>query len=346
MLKQGLIVLALGLGVIGGSAVISTVGSDSSQGTCSAVKQVKANGSCCPHGPEVKTVAASGCAISPTGAVVSCASEACGGKSCGSGGKTSAVQVSLVKGETCPAACGEKACGDTSACSETAVSDCANSCDSACEKECTAKESCATACSGETACVKAECDKSGCAKEACSAQEACDSQEACPVQTEVKSCCDSCKSEQVAADVSAGCPLTAYLVSLQSDAGKEKTKILCPVAGGEVKKEFSSDYRGGKVYFCCGDCREAFKKETDKYAAKANLQLVLTRQYVQKACPLTGRPIAEDQKAVVNGVTVNFCCGGCNGKVQAMAEAERIKALFGNEAFEKGFEPRKKNQQS
>lgn len=141
----------------------------------------------------------------------------------------------------------------------------------------------------------------------------------------------------------AGVP--AQLTALEgSPKSKKGPKIECPVMGGEAKKEVFTEYRGGKIFFCCPDCVDEFKKHQDKYAAKANQQLVLTKQYVQKACPLTGRPVSTEQKEEIGGVVVHFCCKGCAGKIGKMADAERFNAVFGNAGFEKGFEPRKKEE--
>lgn len=163
-------------------------------------------------------------------------------------------------------------------------------------------------------------------KSACCAGKACDTDQSCPVD---------------AAQEKGG--VAAQLTALEG-APKKGPKIECPVMGGEAKKEVSADYRGGKMFFCCPDCIEEFNKHKDKYAAKANQQLVLTKQYTQKACPLTGRPVSTEQKAEIGGLEVHFCCKGCAGKIEKMADAERFNAVFGNAGFEKGFEPRKKEE--
>lgn len=42
----------------------------------------------------------------------------------------------------------------------------------------------------------------------------------------------------------------------------------CPVSGKEIDISKSVEYKGKKVYFCCGNCPAAFKKEPEKYLAK------------------------------------------------------------------------------
>jgi Cu(I)/Ag(I) efflux system membrane fusion protein len=49
-------------------------------------------------------------------------------------------------------------------------------------------------------------------------------------------------------------------------ASKEQT--LCPVMGGPINKEFFVEYKGKKVYFCCGGCDKTFLAEPEKYLPK------------------------------------------------------------------------------
>jgi YHS domain-containing protein len=49
-------------------------------------------------------------------------------------------------------------------------------------------------------------------------------------------------------------------------AGVEQT--MCPVMGGAINKQFYTEYRGKKVYFCCPGCKEQFEGDPEKYIAK------------------------------------------------------------------------------
>jgi YHS domain-containing protein len=42
----------------------------------------------------------------------------------------------------------------------------------------------------------------------------------------------------------------------------------CPVMGGPINKEIFIEYKGKKVYFCCGGCDDVFLKEPEKYLPK------------------------------------------------------------------------------
>jgi YHS domain-containing protein len=54
-----------------------------------------------------------------------------------------------------------------------------------------------------------------------------------------------------------------------SDSSKTKPKLApqttCPVMGGPVNKKVYADYKGKRVYFCCGGCIATFKKDPEKY---------------------------------------------------------------------------------
>ena len=117
--------------------------------------------------------------------------------------------------------------------------------------------------------------------------------------------------------------------------------VKCVVnAKANAKSTNAVDYKGGKVFFCCQNCPKAFEKDTAKFAASANHQLVATGQAKQVKCPFTGGKINEATAIEVNGVKVAFCCEKCQGK--AKESSEQVDLIFNDKAFEKGFEVSKK----
>ena len=114
--------------------------------------------------------------------------------------------------------------------------------------------------------------------------------------------------------------------------------VTCPVSGKEIDKEVKVDYKDGQVFFCCPGCPGPFKRDTAKFAAFANAQLVATGQYQAKACPITGKKINPETAVVVAGVKVAFCCNDCKGKVEKAEGPAKIELVFNDKAFEKGFE--------
>ncbi len=120
------------------------------------------------------------------------------------------------------------------------------------------------------------------------------------------------------------------------EGSKSKPAAKCPVSGEDISKDASVDYKGGKVYFCCPGCISKFKKDTAKYQAKANEQLVLTGQAKQEKCPLSGGKVNPDTKLKVCGIEVCFCCKGCQGKVKNASPEKQCEMVF-VKGFDKAF---------
>lgn len=131
----------------------------------------------------------------------------------------------------------------------------------------------------------------------------------------------------------------AAMLALTSVYAADEVKldgVHCVVAGTKAAKADNAvDYKGGKVYFCCMNCPKAFAADTAKFAAKANHQLVATKQAKQKACPLTGEAVDAATKIKVDGAEIAFCCDMCKGKAEA--SKDQVNLLFNNKAFEKAY---------
>ena len=113
--------------------------------------------------------------------------------------------------------------------------------------------------------------------------------------------------------------------------------INCIVAGSKAAKtECASEYKGGKVFFCCGNCKKGFDGDSAKHSTKANQQLVATGQAKQAKCPLSGAPCKPDKVVSVGGSKVYFCCENCQGKVAEAKGDAQAELVFSDKAFEKG----------
>jgi YHS domain-containing protein len=88
---------------------------------------------------------------------------------------------------------------------------------------------------------------------------------------------------------------------------------MCPVMGNPINKEVYSDYNGKRIYFCCKDCSEKFKKNPDQYILKSEKKGVVFEDapIVQEVCPLTGKPIDKIFHSDYKGDRIYFCCGNC-----------------------------------
>lgn len=136
--------------------------------------------------------------------------------------------------------------------------------------------------------------------------------------------------------------MTSFAYTQAADDKAEKVKPTCPVSGKGIDKTKIVSHNGGDVYFCCANCPKAFKANTDKFAPKANHQLVLTGQAKQKACPLAGKPVNESKSVTVAGVKVGFCCGGCVAKASKVKGDKQLALVFSDKAFLKGYKVAKK----
>jgi len=118
-----------------------------------------------------------------------------------------------------------------------------------------------------------------------------------------------------------------------------KLTIKCPVSGAKINKEQSASYKEGKVFFCCKNCKAAFVENPAKHTVKANAQLVQTKQYGQKACPMSGGPMKTQSK--IAHVTVKFCCGKCKKAADGAEGDDQLAMVFGDKAFEKAYAKKK-----
>lgn len=79
-------------------------------------------------------------------------------------------------------------------------------------------------------------------------------------------CCGSCKAEFEKEPAK-------YLKILADDGEKPALLALvpqktCPVMGGAIDRSIYVDYKGKRVYFCCGGCPGQFEKNPEKYLRK------------------------------------------------------------------------------
>lgn len=142
----------------------------------------------------------------------------------------------------------------------------------------------------------------------------------------------------------AGVIAVCLALSLRADDQEKKEeafKPMCPVSGMAAETSVAVEYKGAKLFFCCPGCPGEFEKDAAKFAAKANHQLVGTKQAVAAKCPLAGRPLNPETAIDVQGVKVAFCCDNCKGKAVAAKGDEQLALVFGDAAFAKGFEVKK-----
>jgi hypothetical protein len=120
-----------------------------------------------------------------------------------------------------------------------------------------------------------------------------------------------------------------------SAAVKEPKDAKCPVSGHGCDPAAWTEFAGGKVWFCCEKCRDAFANDTAPFAAKAHQQMVVSGQLVQKGCPFSGGAVKAGTQLAIGDTEVGFCCMNCKGKVAKAAGDEQVTMVFGK--IDKGF---------
>jgi hypothetical protein len=132
----------------------------------------------------------------------------------------------------------------------------------------------------------------------------------------------------------------------EATANKEKRKkdapskslaaARCPVTGESVSKEVFIDYMKGRLYFSSAECIDKYRADRFQYEAKANAQLVITGQFKQTRCPLTGDEFVLGIKMKVCGVDVRFSSADCLKKLKRASADERAELVF-VKGFDKAF---------
>src|SRR5580700_3981547 len=136
-----------------------------------------------------------------------------------------------------------------------------------------------------------------------------------------------------------GLTIAAAPWSWAGASGADLRQLNFPVSGHAASKQHVAEHNGGKVYFCSDKCAKTFAAKTNEFAAKANLQLVVSGQFKLVKCPLEGYTLNPITAMEVGGVKVLFCCKGCKNEVRlAKSEDDRINLVFNDKAFKKGFE--------
>ena len=128
------------------------------------------------------------------------------------------------------------------------------------------------------------------------------------------------------------------MVSLNAgDKDKKKHEVTCVVSGETIDETEYTNYKKGKVYFCCGGCKADFDETSATFAVAANYQLVATGQYMQTNCPVSGRDLNPKKVVKVANADVTFCCGNCQGKTNKAED--KMAFIFTDVSFDKGFSP-------
>ena len=134
--------------------------------------------------------------------------------------------------------------------------------------------------------------------------------------------------------------LASFYIANAGEDDKREIKlegIECLFCKKQVTEESSVDYKGGRIFFGCPGCSQAFERDVKKFATKANAQLVATQQARQKACPLSGNPCKADFTLTVAKAKIAFCCPNCKDAVAKLKGDAQLEKVFSDKAFKKAF---------
>lgn len=129
---------------------------------------------------------------------------------------------------------------------------------------------------------------------------------------------------------------SAALIAAEAEKGEEKFAATCPVSGEPADEQAVVKIdKDLKVYFCCENCPKAFKEDPKKFDMQVRNQLLETKQMVQVACPITGKPVNEKTMVEVGEAKVGFCCKNCLAKFEKASDDEKLNIVFAD--LPKGF---------
>jgi YHS domain-containing protein len=84
-------------------------------------------------------------------------------------------------------------------------------------------------------------------------------------EAEVAFCCDKCQGKFEKASDEEKLKLLFAAKDFNQGFTRQTT---CPVSGKPINPEHSVEYKGKKVYFCCPNCPDAFKKDPESFMDK------------------------------------------------------------------------------
>lgn len=103
---------------------------------------------------------------------------------------------------------------------------------------------------------------------------------------------------------------TKYLKAAVEAKNTVAVSLFCPVSGEKLdwsKVTASTEYKGVRYGFCCNDCKEAFAKNSDKFATAPKKESMV--------CAVSGEKIASYSEAAgfvdYDGVRYYACCADC-----------------------------------
>jgi len=97
-----------------------------------------------------------------------------------------------------------------------------------------------------------------------------------------------------------------------------KTQTICPNCSGKIDKNIYADYKGKRIYFCCAQCRDNFKKNPDKCIKEMHAKSKKCDKSLkaQTICPNCGMKIDKNFHADKDNHRIYACNQGCADIIQ------------------------------
>ncbi len=156
-------------------------------------------------------------------------------------------------------------------------------------------------------------------------------------------CCGDCLA-QFEEDPSAHAEeVDALIAAAESPDGDAPVNSECPFTGASASADFTAEYEGHVIAFCCGDCLTRFEDDPEAHAgeladilpsgeadsAEDAADDTVAGGPINSTCPVTGEPVNRNLTTEYEGQLVAFCCGGCLAQFESDPEsfAEAIEPL-------------------
>ncbi len=107
------------------------------------------------------------------------------------------------------------------------------------------------------------------------------------------------------------------------------TQKTCPIMKDKVDPSIYVDFHGYRLYTCCKKCQAKATVDQARYM-RVLVGMGEKPQLLgaaQTTCPMSGEKVSGKNFSVVDGLRVDFCCGDCEKKFDAMSRTEKLAVV-------------------
>jgi len=110
--------------------------------------------------------------------------------------------------------------------------------------------------------------------------------------------------------------LSAMILGQNKGAAPMQAKVpqtLCPITNEKIDLKVYTDYGGKRVYFCCKNCIEKFRRDPAK-AIEGMESKGIILDAAQVSCPVMNEKVDRAIYVDYGGRRIYLCCKACIGK--------------------------------